>query len=1277
MESITETRNKIYDEMRLELHGPNARDNFKRRNEELIQTPQTVYSCGILFPRETKIDELEIGDNQDNTDIVQEDESLEAEITNQKNDRNSGIEQSNSFDDLNLSSQLKPSAISISFRVKDVREIFVKINYAQYQKISMKDHIADKVKADYEGFDDLIEWFKTTDLAEKTIRNHLSALVFLSKDFKEQNISEKILIEIKSDEELEAIRDKYFEIEANKNYNREKHNRFSAALEQYILFRKTAYSSKSIVGSSEPEAIIDNNITPNEVQNTNQNRPIATLHKRSQKWYFFKLNLEDQGHLKGYKNIIENEKDGVALKVFYNIRKVYSGLRTITISLINNNKKTSNSNSPTEHHFFQPEIIVKKPVDGSFYPIEQQSKFNIDIDSKIEELQYRSIKTYSRGHSCSGDWNQKDDNLDKSVTRVYSNLFPNYEVKGTAQRKDPFNSENNLSTFFNTFSNINLPLDENKINIIRILRSFLKDYKDWNQKLVNEASHLDKKYNEASEKVIEDCKNAYLRIEKGIDFLEKNNNALSAFIIANRAIWFQQCHFNLQNRSVKDQFFNPSNDILNKEYSSRGWRPFQLAFILMNIYTIPTDENSNPENSDDVELIWFPTGGGKTEAYLGLAAFSIVYNRLIGSRKTYGVEVIMRYTLRLLTSQQFQRASTMICALDYIRSSENLNKIDASQFSNSNELSIGLWVGRSLTPNTNKDAVKKKQELFSTGSNPFQILSCPWCKTSLENPLGEENPTYDGYQTKSVKGQREVVLQCHEDQCFYYGKYLPIYVVDEQLYTKLPTILIGTVDKFAQLSWRQEPRKFFGLENEIKPPSLIIQDELHLIAGPLGSIVGHYEYLVRVLCKSAGFLPKIVASTATIKAASSQVSKLYLSDVNIFPPNGLNFGDNYFSFPDEKGKGRLYVGVFASATPSVITAQRNLISPLLLFPGSLFYNHEENFEILRPGNDVDKEIRILKKEIYKENVDPYGTILWYFNTLRELGYASSLIYSDISPYLPNIMKRKEIPWAFKKKFFNTKELTSRVTESDIAVIEKQLNVKWRPSPDYKLINKNEVPIDILLATNMISVGVDIPRLGLMVITGQPKNTAEYIQASSRVGRGSEGSGLVFTLYNQSRSRDRSHFENFKNFHQSLYRHVEPSSVTPLSPKSRERCLAALVVGIARHLCNLENVTNFSEDTKNKIQEFLKEYFANINQDDHEQVNAEIQKIYEIWDTHIQQFGQNSEWGGMQTRAKDEALLAQFNTGQNEDQLEKVGLLLSMRNVDTSSEASIINLATLG
>jgi hypothetical protein len=1270
MESITETRKKIFDEMRLELHGPNARDNYQIRNEELIQTPQTVYSCGILFPRETKIEELENGDIQNDIDIVQEDENSETEITDKQNDRNSGIEQSNSFDDLNLSSQLKPSAISISFRVKNVKEIFIKINYAQYQKISMKDHIAKKVKADYAGFEDLIEWFKTTVLAEKTIRNYLSALTFLSKEFKEQALTDNELIHITNNEQLENIRDKYFEIEANKKFNREKHNRYSAAFEQYILFRKET-------NSSETQVVIDNNVTQDEVDITDQNKPTATLYKRSQKWYFFKLNLEDQDQFKGYENIIKNENDGVDLKAFYNIRKVYSGIRTVTISLINNHTKISNSNSPTEHHFFQPEIIVKKPTNGAFYPIEQQSKFNIDIDSKIEELQYRSIKSYVRGHSCSGDWIQKDNLSDQAVVRVFSNLFPKYEVNGTAQRKKPYNSENNLSTSFNEFSNINLSLDENKVNIIVVLRSFLKDYKDWNQKLVNDASNLNEKYNKASKKVVDDCKNAYVRIEKGIEFLENNNKALSAFIIANRAVLFQQCHFNLQNRSVKNGFFNPSKNIESSEYDSRGWRPFQLAFILMNIYTIPSDKNTNPENSKDVELIWFPTGGGKTEAYLGLAAFSIIYNRLIGTSSSYGVEVIMRYTLRLLTSQQFQRASTLICALEYIRSSENLNVIEASQFNNSSELSIGLWVGGSLTPNTNKDAVTKKKELISTGSNPFQILSCPWCKTSLENPLGEEKPTYDGYQIKSVTSGREVVLQCHEGKCFYHGKTLPIYVVDEQLYEKLPTILIGTVDKFAQLSWRQEPRKFFGLENEIKPPSLIIQDELHLISGPLGSIVGHYEYLVRALCKSAGFLPKIVASTATIKAASSQVSKLYLSEVNIFPPNGLDYGDNYFSFPDKEGKGRLYVGIFASATPSVITAQRNLVSPLLLFPSFLFYNEDKNFETLRPGNDEAKEIKILKKEIYKENVDPYGTILWYFNTLRELGYASSLIYSDISPYLPNIMKRKEIPWAFKKKFFNTKELTSRVSESDIAVIEKQLNIKWRPSPDYKAIHKNEIPIDILLATNMISVGVDIPRLGLMVITGQPKNTAEYIQASSRVGRGSEGSGLVFTLYNQSRSRDRSHFENFKNFHQSLYRHVEPSSVTPLSPKSRERCLAALVVGIARHLCGLENVINFSDDTKTKIQDFLQEYFEQINEEDRNQVNVEIQKIYEIWDTHIQHFRQDSEWGGMQTRAKDEALLAQYNSAQNEGQLEKIGLLLSMRNVDTSSEASIINLATLG
>ena len=242
------------------------------------------------------------------------------------------------------------------------------------------------------------------------------------------------------------------------------------------------------------------------------------------------------------------------------------------------------------------------------------------------------------------------------------------------------------------------------------------------------------------------------------------------------------------------------------------------------------------------------------------------------------------------------------------------------------------------------------------------------------------------------------MFRCPERKCNFSNKDLPIKVVDDQLYDNPPTILIGTVDKFAQLAWKNEPKKFFGVMDDIKPPSLIIQDELHLISGPLGSIVGHYEYLVK-FCEKAGFSPKIIASTATIKAAESQVNNLYLNNVNLFPPNGIDVGDNFFSQPDEAGKGRLYVGVFASATPSIIIAQRNLVTPLTIFPSSLHFSSDEYIEKKPLSTDSTKFYESLKKNISNKYVDPYGTILWYFNTLRELGYASSLIYSDISPYI--------------------------------------------------------------------------------------------------------------------------------------------------------------------------------------------------------------------------------------------------------------------------------------
>jgi hypothetical protein len=612
----------------------------------------------------------------------------------------------------------------------------------------------------------------------------------------------------------------------------------------------------------------------------------------------------------------------------------------------------------------------------------------------------------------------------------------------------------------------------------------------------------------------------------------------------------QQLHYNLA--ANKRREWAPKSGVLKLEdayaapdYSNppkgKGlWRPFQLAFILMNLRSI--SERDSAERAT-VDLIWFPTGGGKTEAYLGLTAFTILRRRLYKATDA-GTTVLMRYTLRLLTTQQFQRAASLICATEIIRR-ENEPRLGATR------ISIGLWVGQSVTPNKNPDAVSSLNTLLKNGKpNPFIVLTCPWCGAEM-GPVALGN----GYEAKGYRKEgSKVVFRCQDPDCtFRDSRGLPLLVVDQAIYEERPTLLIGTVDKFAMLPWDPEPRRLFGLDNvdPVPPPDLVIQDELHLISGALGSMVGMYETTIDTLCRhqlhGKLFPSKIVASTATICRAAQQVKCLYAREVFLFPPQGLRAGDSFFaevSSIDAEGKplpGRLYVGVFASALSSHVMAQVRVMAALL------------------------QAIKCIQGAP-AESLDPYWTLMGYFNSLRELGHAATLIRADIREYLNAVWDRLNIrkPAAGTnnpdlRRFINRDlELTSRIQSSQITDVLQQLFNTYPPTEDRR-------PVDVCLATNMIQVGLDVPRLGLMTVVGQPKTTSEYIQATSRVGRDARGPGIVATIYNPAKPRDRSHFEHFRSYHQSIYRWVEPTSVTPFAVPVRERALHAQLITLARYL----------------------------------------------------------------------------------------------------------------
>ena len=359
----------------------------------------------------------------------------------------------------------------------------------------------------------------------------------------------------------------------------------------------------------------------------------------------------------------------------------------------------------------------------------------------------------------------------------------------------------------------------------------------------------------------------------------------------------------------------PTAPFVTPEYSFQvAWRPFQLAFILMNLvaFVYPRDAER-----DLVDVIWFPTGGGKTEAYLGLAAWSMLFRRMNDPADT-GVSVLMRYTLRLLTAQQFQRASSLICALELMRRADP-KRLGQEPFS------IGLWVGGDVTPNSEADAIRKLSELDNgDGQNPFVVLACPWCGVEMgRRPYGKGFRVF-GYVPE--KKPRTVRFRCEDPGCPFGNSHgLPLEVIDERIYRSPPTMVIGTVDKFATLPWNPEARRLFGLDVGVSPPDLIIQDELHLISGPLGSMVGHYETVIEELCtrqdKGRRIGPKIVASTATISHADEQVQALYSRDARLFPAQALRAGDSFFAIERPELPGRTYVGVLGSGLSSHVVAQ--------------------------------------------------------------------------------------------------------------------------------------------------------------------------------------------------------------------------------------------------------------------------------------------------------------------------------------------------------------------
>lgn len=788
-------------------------------------------------------------------------------------------------------------------------------------------------------------------------------------------------------------------------------------------------------------------------------------------------------------------------------RRVGKEQHVYTLTLINeeiDRKDDVEDSAPRDARcLFQAELRVRADIDGTavIEPRPSPPPDREDQDALSNALLYRDVREFAVGHGIAAEW---PDGAAERVGEAWTAWMPEASVRGTSA--DGHRMLNAFRSAWPEALGASFLGDESRRSeIIQALQSFVDVYGRWiSETLHPRLGRFGGDLDEAALANHERCVEAHVRMVSGVKVLAEDPTAWSAFALANAAM-DRQARF-------------PSK---GKDPRPLVWRPFQLAFMLL---VVPGLVDPSHVDRDCMDLLWFPTGGGKTEAYLALTAFQIFHRRLSdGERRADGgVDVLMRYTLRLLTVQQFQRAAALVAACDLIRRSDS--RIGTAR------ITLGLYVGGEATPNRMEQArqsIVEEQANQKPRSTPRQLLRCPVCGADLPASAYRADPMLP-----------RIDIVCASAGCESGGLPLPVLTVDEEIYAAPPSLLIGTVDKFAQIPRRSDIRRLFALDGGA-PPGLIIQDELHLISGPLGSMAGLYETVVDVLCTRRNVRPKVIGSTATIGQAAAQVRALFNRGVLQFPPPGFDASDSFFAVRDETGPDRVYVGV-PTAGRSPKFALQAVVASLL-----------QSAQALLVSGRADES-----------GIDPYWTCVSYFNSLRELGGAYVLMQDDVPRQMQFLAGRLGLRQKQRRELQSLPvELSSRQSSRDLPRLLQEISatlVQFAADP-----LENPEPKDTVLASNMISVGVDVPRLGLMVVNGQPKSTAEYIQASSRVGRGRPG--LVVTVYNAGRPRDLSHFEHFRAYHSALYRSVEATSVTPWAARARDKALHAVVASLVRHL----------------------------------------------------------------------------------------------------------------
>ncbi len=932
---------------------------------------------------------------------------------------------------------------------------------------------------------------------------------------------------------------------------------------------------------------------PSEQHVTEQGRPV-TVWRRVPVRAAVVVDLDASGD---QVLIPDPETEGVQLRVTVRHRP---GCRLVDLALVN--AQPSAAGSPDLSRLYQVRIeVTAAGGDAAVFVANNDPELSeppADHDDERLELAllYRHHRQYAHGRQCAVDVEVRDGEL--RAWKLTTTSFPAAEVSLTV----PAGAEEmpGLVLDMARLGSQDLARDD----LIRAVRPLVTGYRAWLERQAERAATDPEiaRYGAAAARMLAKGRDIADRLDRAVDLLHDNPTAREAFRFANQAMALQR----VRSEMVRARLAQPdrSADSLLDDLdvpAQRSWRPFQLAFVLLCLPGLTDPAHPDAHRSDldgQAQLLFFPTGGGKTESYLGLTAYTFAIRRLQGvvgdgpdaRDGTDGVAVLMRYTLRLLTAQQFSRAAALTCACEALRR-ERIASGDTRW--GDTPFRVGLWVGSSVTPNTFEEAQRQvEDERIGRGGagGVLQLVACPWCGARL---------SYADLRTD--RARRRVLVYCSdpEGRCLFTerrtpGEGIPVLTVDEDLYRLTPALVIATVDKLAQLPWKAATATLFGLVAErcprhgwrnpdfdqvcrgrhpaagglpatsaepvlpLRPPDLIIQDELHLISDALGSLVGLYETVIDRLCSRPGpagqIRPVLVASTATVRRASDQVEQVFARDLAVFPPQILDAGTTFFSAPvapSPATPGRRYRGILASGE-RMTAIEIRVVAAVLEHAQALFDRHGAA-------------------------ADPYMTVADYFTSTRDLASMRRLVDDDIADRLSSRQVRT------RRRRPNVSELTSRMPSDRISATLADLETPFDPTFDTSAAldalraearagqpltarrpDGVRQPLDVLLATSMLQVGVDVPRLGLMAVTGQPKNTAEYIQATSRVGRDPRRPGLVLTIYQWARPRDLAHYETFGHYHATFGAMVEGLTTTPFSDRALDRGLTGILVTALRH-----------------------------------------------------------------------------------------------------------------